>query len=226
MLFKRKDNFFLFTLIDFLIQVIFVGLFIFIISTKNSEEGLPGALIEKIKKAGVAQVVELIETANKLVPLDRLQELVVILKEFNNLEELKKALDVTKKLGQDGVDAILNAPKDQLEKMLGNLKGVPPCFKNEKGRADFLFRVAGYDGFYKIGGTTKSGIEALQKAGVSIAEGKEISPKELNEIGRMVKNNYKDCSNYVYYDAMTDKHSVWLLVSNWFIPLRGEVAYK
>lgn len=225
MFLKRKDNFFLFTLIDFLLQTIFVGLFVFFLSVQNSEQGLPGSLIQKIKKAGVAQVAELIDTANKLVPLDRLQELVKILNEFKSLEDLKSALDVSRKLGEEGVKDILNAPKEKLEKMLGNLRGTPPCFKNEKGAPDYLFRIAGYDGYYKISGITKSGYEVIQKTGLSVVENKEISSKELIDIGGKAKSSYKDCANYVYYDAMTDKHSVWLLVSNWFIPWKGKVAY-
>ncbi len=225
MLLKRKDNFFLFTLIDFLLQTIFVGLFVFFLSIQNSEQGIPGSLIQKIKKAGVAQVAELIDTANKLVPLDRLQELVKILNEFKSLEDLKSALDVSRKLGEEGVKDILNAPKEKIEKMLGNLRGTPPCFKTEKGTADYLFRISGYDGYYKISGITKSGNEAIQKTGITIIENKEISPKELVDLGGKVKAGYKDCANYVYYDAMTDKHSVWLLVSNWFIPWKGKVAY-
>ncbi len=225
MFLKRKDNFFLFTLIDFLLQTIFVGLFVFFLSIQNSEQGIPGSLIQKIKKAGVAQVAELIDTANKLVPLDRLQELVKILNEFKSLEDLKSALDVSRKLGEEGVKDILNAPKEKLEKMLGNLRGTPPCFKTEKGAPDYLFRISGYDGYYKISGITKSGNEVIQKTGITLIENKEISPKELVDLGGKVKAGYKDCANYVYYDAMTDKHSVWLLVSNWFIPWKGKVAY-
>jgi hypothetical protein len=225
MLLKRKDNFFLFTLIDFLLQTIFVGLFVFFLSIQNSEKGLPGSLIQKIKQAGVAQVAELIDTANKLVPLDRLQELVKILNEFKSLEEINSALEVSKKLGKEGLKDILNAPKEKLEKMLGNLRGTPPCFKNEKGAADYLFRIAGYDGYYKISDITKSGYEVIQKTGFAITENTQISPKELFELGSKAKSGYKDCANYVYYDAMTDKHSVWALVSNWFIPWKGKVAY-
>ncbi|MBT8573829.1 hypothetical protein ICN46_06565 [Polynucleobacter sp. Latsch14-2] len=223
---NTKDNFFLFTLIDFLLQIIFVGLFVFFMTMQNPEKGLPTELIQKIKQAGVQEVAELIETANKLVPLDRLKELVELLKQFKNIDELKDALAVIRKLEPEGVKDILDTPKDKLKQWLGNLRGSPPCFKNESGGAKAIFTIAGYDSYYKIYGITDSGKEVFKVTGITFQDNQEIKPQELRDFGAKSKQVYKNCSNYVVYDAMVDRHSVFNDVRAWFVPSTGKIGYK
>lgn len=223
---KTKDNFFLFTLIDFLLQIIFVGLFIVFMTIQSTDKGIPTELIRKIKEVGVQEIVDLIDTANKLVPLDRLRELVKLLKEFKNIDELNDALSVIRKLEPEGVKDILNTPKEKLKQWLGNLRGPPPCFKNESGGEKILFTIAGYDGFYKIYGITESGKEVFKAANITFQDDQEIKPQELREFGMKSKQYYKNCRNYVIYDAMVDRHSVYNDVSVWFAPIRGKIGYK
>jgi len=226
MAFKSKDNFFLFTLIDFLLQIIFVGLFVLVLTIQTPDKGISTELIQKIKEAGVQQVAELIDTANKLVPLDRLKELVDLLKEFKNIDELRDALAVIRKLEPEGVKDILDTPKEKLKQWLGNLRGSPPCFKNDSGEAKTLFTIAGYDGYYRIYGITDSGREVFKSTGITWQENQEIKPQDLRDFGSKSKQIYKNCSNYVTYDAMVDRHSVFNDVRAWFFANSGKIGYK
>jgi hypothetical protein len=226
---KNKDNFFLFTLIDFLLQIIFVGLFVLFMAIQSPDKFMPPDLIQKIKEAGVQQeVVELIETANKLVPLDRLRELVKLLKEFKSIDELKDALTVVRKLEPEGVKDILDTPKDKLKLWLGNLRVIPPCFKNETNSGGKpLFTIAGYDNYFEIYMITDPGREVFKNTGISWQEGQKIQLQTLQDFGNKAKQSYPTCRNYVIYDAMVDKHSIQQNVQLWFsFSKGGKIGYK
>lgn len=112
---KRKDHFFLFTLIDFLLQIIFVSLItIFLIFNKDKpEETIPSKTIEMIKQVGVTKITELINTASKLVPIDRLNELTTLLKQFRSIEELKDLATLMKEVtGIEDINEVVSLLKE------------------------------------------------------------------------------------------------------------------
>ena len=97
----KSDSVFLLTLVDLLVQVIFLGVFIgavFIANENNEKKEIktisqPAARV--IVEVGIIKVAELVDSMAKLVPIDRIMELSVILPEFKSIENLKAALKLS-----------------------------------------------------------------------------------------------------------------------------------
>ena len=70
---RRSDNVFLLTLVDFLVQIIFFGLFIFVVYqallNREAKQYNPGDVNEAIERAGVSNLKELIDELSKLAPI-------------------------------------------------------------------------------------------------------------------------------------------------------------
>ncbi len=227
---KRNDHFFLFTLIDFLLQCIFVGLITaFLLAPKDKpNQSIPSELIEKIKQIGISNVTELIKTASKLVPIDKLMsllneyknieeltELTVILKSVRNIDELKRiaillkekqsieelesAVKVYEKIGVEGSKAILETHEDKLKNILKNLRGLPPCFKTDDGKTNPLFTIHSNNGFYEVTIITNAGEEVAITTGLNFVVGRKYSATEFSKLGMAIKLKYPNCNNAVTY---------------------------
>jgi hypothetical protein len=76
---RRSDDVFFFTLIDFLLQVFFFGLLLFVVGQhlKNDEDRNRESEIKQrdtlLKAAGVSSITELTDALTKMAPLDRLR---------------------------------------------------------------------------------------------------------------------------------------------------------
>jgi hypothetical protein len=230
---QRKDNFFLFTLIDFLLQIIFVALVCFGIYFLNQkpDEAIPTATMEKWKQVGIAKIVEFIDAATKLVPLDQLNELTTLLKQFKSFNELKKALEVIKKLDPVSADIILELPPEKLKIGLENLRGKPDCFKNASGGYIPIFKIAVDDSSYTIyfnNDASKEVSEVLSKIRYPLTTGKVLSISELQDFGNKVLSTYSDCRMAVSLDVNVNRHDMPSLVNRYFYtPTRDmKINYK
>jgi hypothetical protein len=129
---RRSDNVFLLTLIDFLIQIIFFGLVIFVFfseSEKKNKNTYPPEQVQKaIDGAGVSSIVELNDELSKLAP--------VRLKGFNEKlgaakgdTDMSRVAEAIQKAG--GADKLPDA-LDKLAK-LEQGAGKPPCLFDTVG---------------------------------------------------------------------------------------------
>lgn len=230
---QRKDNFFLFTLIDFLLQIIFVAMVCFGIYFLNQkpDDSIPAATMEKWKQVGIAKVIEFIDAATKLVPLDRLNELTTLMKQFKSFEELKKALEIIKKLDPGSIEIVLELPPEKLKIGLENLRGKPDCFKNSSGSYIPLFRIAVDDSSYTIyfnNDASKEISEVLAKTKYPLINGKVFTISELQDFGNKILASYSDCRMAVSLDVNINRHDMPSLVSRYFFtPSRDtKINYK
>ena len=98
----KSDSVFLLTLVDLLVQVIFFGIFLGAIYIANEAKVNPeikrisDSNAKVIVEVGVLKVAELVDAMVRLVPIDRIMELVVLLPEFKSIESLKAALRLAK----------------------------------------------------------------------------------------------------------------------------------
>jgi hypothetical protein len=230
---QRKDNFFLFTLIDFLLQIIFVAMVCFGIYFLNQkpDQSITAATMEKWKQVGIAKVIEFIDAATKLVPLDQLNDLTTLLRQFKSFQELKKALEIIKKLDPGSAEIILEIPADKLKLGLENLRGKPDCFKNSAGTYISVFRIAVDDSTYTIyfnNEANKEVLEVLGKTKYTLNNGKVLSISELKDFGNKVLLNYGDCRMAVSLDVNVNRHDMPSMVSRYFFtPSRDtRILYK
>jgi len=152
-----------------------------------------------IKQVGVITVTELIETASKLVPIDRLNELTTLLKEVKSIDELKVVIAVFTKLGLEGVQTVIETPDDKLKSGLKNIRGVPPCFKTDDGKTNPLFTIRANNGVYEITLITGAGEEVSKVTGLIFFVGQKFSGNEISKLGAAIKSKYINCNNAVTY---------------------------
>jgi hypothetical protein len=123
---KRSDSIFLLTLVDFLVQIIFFGLLVFVFfadsEQKKKEEYSPSQVKAALDAAGVSNIVELNDELSKLAPV-RLKSLNDKLGTGNGSANLPRAVDAIEKVG--GAEKLPDA-LDRLTK-LEQGGGKPPC---------------------------------------------------------------------------------------------------
>src|SRR5690348_2694198 len=88
---KRRDDVFFFILIDFLLQILFFGLFLFVVyqaGLKRDQEKLK----EAVDAAGVSDITELTDDLTRLAPL-KLRELNDLIKQLGGPDEVKRLLE-------------------------------------------------------------------------------------------------------------------------------------
>ena len=147
---KRSDDVFFFTLIDFLLQVFFFGLLLYVFAQHIEKSKATGRQtqeqeIEKLKKAtGVSNLTELTDMLTNLAPLDQLRGTSDFLTRTAGLKNAASAFDAVEDAG--GVDA-LAAKLDKLRR-LEDGTGKPPCLfsmVNDKKVVKYLAIVTATD---------------------------------------------------------------------------------
>jgi hypothetical protein len=129
---SRADNVFLLTLVDFLVQIIFFGLLIFVFFKESESKSRASASPEQVEKAldaaGVSNIVELNDELSKLAPV-RLKGLNEKLHAGTKDADITRAADAIGKAGGAGglPDAIERLAK------LEEGSGKPPCISDMVG---------------------------------------------------------------------------------------------
>lgn len=127
---KQSDDVFFFTLIDFLVQVFFFGLLLFVVNQavgakKETERVEEAAKLEAvIKSVGVSNIAELQDYLTKLAPLQNLQGTADFISRLGGPEKANQAMALVAAAG--GVEEL----KAKVRKY-DEAYGLPPCFKDE-----------------------------------------------------------------------------------------------
>ncbi len=127
---KRSDDVFFFTLIDFLIQVFFFGLLLFVVNQaasakKEPQRGQEAQIVNDLmREAGVSNITELQDYLGKLAPLKNLQGTADFINRFGGIEKAKEAMVLVDAAG--GVEQVKVKVKKYDEAY-----GLPPCLKDE-----------------------------------------------------------------------------------------------
>jgi hypothetical protein len=122
----RSDSIFLLTLVDFLIQVIFFGLFIFVVYQtvlqRDRRRYDPAAVDRAVETAGVSNLTELVDELSKLAPV-RLKGFNATLGNEANEAQVRRAAEAIKEAG--GASGVSNAMQRLAKLERGS--GLPAC---------------------------------------------------------------------------------------------------
>jgi hypothetical protein len=107
---RRSDDVFFFTLIDFLLQVFFFGLLLFVVdqTLKSAEKGERDAEEQKkahlLKAFGVSNITELTDALTKMAPLDKLRGTADYIARSGGVEPIRAAVEAASAAG--GVEKV------------------------------------------------------------------------------------------------------------------------
>lgn len=123
---QRSDSIFLLTLVDFLIQVIFFGLFIFVVYQtvlqRDRRRYDPAAVARAVETAGVTNLTELVDELSKLAPV-RLKGFNATLGNEANEAQVRRAAEAIREAG--GASGVSNAMQRLAKLERGS--GLPAC---------------------------------------------------------------------------------------------------
>ncbi len=218
---QKSDSVFLLTLVDLLVQVIFLAIFlgaVYISSAIKNEQEIKRISDPKAKiivEVGVLKVAELVNALVKLVPIDRLTELVAILPEFKSIESLKAALRLAKAAKFD--PKILDDQTKDLEKKVSLGYGLPPCiFGPDKSRN--LFRLQAHEGYFQLSVLTPKSEELFSKFKFPYKEGDKLSSEQFNVLGKIISTSEVECRYSIIYEPHIDSLTAYKTVERFFSP--------
>lgn len=129
---QRSDSVFLLTLVDFLIQIIFFGLFVFVVYQtilRREKHRYDPALVDRaVAAAGVSNLTELVDELSKLAPV-RLKGFNAALGNESDEAQVKSAAESIREAG--GAAGVSNAMNRLAKLEHGN--GLPACLDETVG---------------------------------------------------------------------------------------------
>ena len=214
---QKGDSVFLLTLIDLLVQLIFLALFlvaIFFALQKQEDSKIndpPVPIPGIIKKIGIIKVAELVDAMVKLVPIERIMELVVILPEFQTIEALKSALSLAKAAKFD--PAILEAQVKELIKKTGS---GPPVCEIGGDKKNNLMTIEGYSDHYVLSTLSLKAIKIFSDGQLSYKPGDMLTFEQFDRLAKKVSESDKECKFRISYDPMVDSLRSYRGVTKYF----------
>lgn len=217
---QKSDSVFLLTLVDLLVQIIFLAIFLGAVYVANDgKEDIERKRISDPKakiivEVGVLKVAELVNAMVKLVPIDRLMELAVILPEFKSLEALKAALKLATTAKFD--PGLLEKQNQELEKKIAYGVGKPACiFGPDKLKN--LFAIQEKNSAYLIYNLTPKAVELFATLKINLNEGQEISFDQFEIFAKSIASSEKDCRFQVrYMPSERDSGTAYRNVTKYF----------
>ena len=217
---RKSDSVFLLTLVDLLVQIIFLA--IFVGAVYIASEGQDDAEKKRISdpkakiivEVGVLKVAELVNAMVKLVPIDRLMELVVLLPEFKSIEALKAALRLatTAKFNPE----LLDKQNQELEKKISFGVGRPPCVFGPN-KLKNLFAIQEQENSYKITNLTPKAVELFSELKLNFGDGQDISFDQFDKAAKLIAGTEKECRFQVIYEpSSTDSGTAYRNVTKYF----------
>ena len=205
---KQTDDVFFFTLIDFLIQIFFFGLLLYVFSqaSQMSKEKLEQEEArhyeQQMKAAGFTNLTQLMDYLTKLTPATELKGVADFFSQAGGYGKVKEAVAVVQKAG--GVDKV--APAVALIKNAGGPEkvkegvellrkaglGKPSC-NNENGRPKAMATVLAGDSSIRFEEITPELEIALQLIGRNFDEVKELSLAEFRKTFEPLAAKQPDC---------------------------------
>lgn len=219
---KRGDNVFLLTLVDFLLQIIFVGLFAYALVTAINTQRDATALdiAKRLSHLDEAQLRKLLEALAKTPDIGRalsderdLKELLIKhgISDFVELDdtlsrmvpasqvaEVKQIQDIIHAAG--GVDAAKKAVSYYV-----NGVGKPHClYAADNRRAVPLATLTAYDDHITIDGATADFKKVLTEIGEDPAQVADMSLPAFTKAFSKLANRYPNCMHSVRFRENTD----------------------
>lgn len=184
---RRSDDVFFFTLIDFLLQVFFFALLLFVVgqTLKGDDERTREKEIaereELLKATGVSSLAELTDLFTKMVPLDKLRGTSDFITRNGGPDAVEAAVKAATAAG--GVDKLseLQRKADEQDKRIAQLEGwgkascIPGTLVKGKLQPKSIARVIVSDDTIQIENPQPEMYELLRKLGVDFSDVQVLS---------------------------------------------------
>lgn len=208
----RQDSVFLLTLVDFLLQIIFFGLFSYALSIANEDSNWKMASAAFEKKFGGQNADEVIATVEKLP--DEVSQIKEVLKNAEQIRKITKHFgvsDFTKltdeltrmapvkelRSANSLIEKVGNVQRanDAIDKYLKSGIGKPACLvtNDGKGRAKPLATVIGYEDHLEFQSETPELKAVLLNMNVSFAQVKSLPLFQFRQTFSRLGSLYRDC---------------------------------
>jgi hypothetical protein len=182
---RRSDNVFLLTLVDFLIQIIFFGLFVFAVWHAVLNRGAekrydPQDVKDAVEQAGVSNLKELVDELSKLAPV-RLKGMNDALGKDLTADEVKMVHEAIRQAG--GADGLASAMQRLAKLEQGSDK--PPCLfemVNGQRRAKTLATAVGTGSTISFSGSTPELEQLLAELGLSYGRVQTLGVREFPRV--------------------------------------------
>lgn len=185
---RRSDDVFFFTLIDFLLQVFFFGLLLFVagqVLQEQDKQDRDKEVEEReklLKTAGVSSIAELTDQLTKMVPLDKLRGTSDFIARQGGQEAIEAAVAAASAAGgadkvvqmQAQIDAMSNRI-NQLEGGWGKVSCIPNVIVNGKLQPKSIATVVVTDELITLQNPTPEMLELLRKLGTEFSAVQQLN---------------------------------------------------
>jgi hypothetical protein len=202
---KKDDDIVYLTLIDFLIQLIFFSLFIFIVFNKPSTSekvfySPPKWVNDKI----YAPILEGFGPFIKLDNIKKFEEIWKYLKSQKDLDNLLEALRYSKTTEELKKGANLINQGGGSTKVEQKIIGKKSCLEN--GSTASIIVLDAYDTHITVRSISPIGSELIKNKGITLEEGQAIQKAEISD--KFSRFFDKECALYVDYIRHTDSEQM------------------
>lgn len=191
----RSDSVFLLTLVDFLVQVIFFGLFVFVVyqamQQRDRRRYDPAMVDRAVETAGVSDLTELIDELSKLAPVSLKGFNATLGKEADEAQVRRAAEAIKEAGGAAGVSAAMQ----RLAK-LERGSGLPACLDETVGgvrRAVTLASATGTGSSIVFDTPTPQFSRLLDEVGLDFGSVRSLGLREFPRVFQRVLTRYPKC---------------------------------
>lgn len=217
---RRSDDVFFFTLIDFLLQVFFFGLVLYVVAKATapgplsaSEEAAKKQLLEK---TGVSSLVELTDLLARMAPLDQLHGVSEFVSGHGGLKGVKASVETLNQAGgADKVKAmagVIASQEQQIDGLKTEMKawGTPSCIYETvagKTRPRNIAQVRVYDNRIELDSPTAEMQNLLNNLGLQFAAVKMLDHAAFRRIFAPIVAQQPNCRYFLEVKARPNLYS-------------------
>jgi hypothetical protein len=192
---QRSDGVFLLTLVDFLVQVIFFGLFVFVVHQamvqREKQRYDPAAVDRAVEAAGVSDLTELVDELSKLAPI-RLKGFNATLGNEADEAQVRQAAEAIRDAG--GANGVADAMKRLAKLERGS--GLPACLDEAAGgsrRAVTLAAATGTGSSIVFDAPTPQLTKLLTEIGLGYSSIRSLGLRDFTRTFRRVLTRHPNC---------------------------------
>lgn len=214
---RRNDEVFFFVLIDFLLQVVFFGLLLFVIwhaaESKQNEDRERQAEAGRaaFKASGVSSIAELMDWLTKLVPLDELRGTKDFIDRNGGQEKVQRAVDAVNAAGGPenvtGLAGENEAQRRRINQLEKERWGRVPCLDkvhvNGRLQPRTIATAIVYDDAIELQNLKPEMEKLLQENGLDFANVKRLSLADFRKTFGPVAAKQVECSYFVAVHRQT-----------------------
>ena len=202
---QRSDSVFLLTLVDFLVQIIFFGLFVFVVYQALLHRKMrnydPGTVDRAVEAAGVSNLTELVDELSKLAPV-RLKGFNASLGNESDASEVSRAAEAIRQAG--GAEGVTEAMQRLAKLERGS--GLPPCLEEKVGgakRAATLATAIGTGSGITFEASTPQFDQLLSEVGLTFGSVRSLGLREFPRVFQRILQKHPGCRYTIVFRETT-----------------------